>query len=158
MNRILIGTIVLLLVLAVGDYCWFRNEPPCLEPASTMSDFDKLAFQLLADMNKYLISLATLLLGGLGAVGMKFHTLSNGEDRLHARNTLSVAGAFAIASLYFAFISHVRVAEAAINDCTDFESKLRAAQYVQFATLAVGLIATLYLMFRFLGYKRNEQE
>ncbi|MEW8410628.1 MAG: hypothetical protein AB2696_17455 [Candidatus Thiodiazotropha sp.] len=122
-----------------------------------MSEFDKVAFQMLSDMNKYLISLATLLLGSLGALGIKARTLKQDSDRSHLRSTLSVAGSFGIGSLYFGFDSHVGLAEAAINNCAEFGSKMEVAQFLQFTTLVVGLLITLYLIYQFLGYERNNE-
>lgn len=142
----------------ISDYVFFQGVPPCVLPSKEITEFDKIAFQLLADMNKYLISLATLLLGSLGALGLKFHTLKSAVDRAHATTTLSIAGIFGITSLYFAFDSHVGLAEAAINDCTDFGTKLAVKQLLQFSALVIGLVANLYLIYRFLGYERATKE
>lgn len=153
---IVISAATLAIVAITVDYSMFGNEPPCLSPSEKMSEFDKVAFAQFSEMNKYLISLATLLLGGLGAIAMKFNTLCVGSERSETRTALASAGAFGVTSLYFAFLSHVRLAEAAINECTSFGAKLQCAQFLQFSTLILGVLIACYIALRYTSYVRTD--
>ena len=155
MKPSLITTIYIALVAIITEYIWSHNMLACRFPEENLSDFGIVAYQMFTDLNKYLISLATLLLGGLGALGMTIQSLSKEDERVNSINLLCIAAVLGITSLYFAFVSHVGIAEAAINGCAVFGPMLEVSQRLQFGTLVAGLITTLYLMFRFLGYKRR---
>lgn len=156
MSKTVISAITLVVVAIVTKFLWFQADPPCREPASDITEFGKIAFQLLAEMNKYLISLATLLLGALAAVATKSYTLIQASKIKRFRSLILVAGTFAIGSLYFALDSHVGLAEAAINSCTIFGRKLVVSQTLQFVLLVFGLVVSFYLVWRFMDYARSE--
>jgi hypothetical protein len=132
--------------LAIGYDAWnYRSLPPCHQPVEKLDQFGTMAFQLMSEMNKYLISLATVVLAGLGAVAVKLGGLGTEDERSKMRDALVGAAVFGTSSLYFGFISHVRIAEVAINRCTEFGDKLEFAQFLQFCTLLLGVGIAMHL-------------
>lgn len=157
MNRLLLSCVVLVFAAISIGYFWFGGIPPCRITDKPLDGFATLSFQLLSETNAYLISLATLLLGSLGVMGMKITSLQHDRDCQQARWMISIAGVFAVASLYFAFDSHINLAETAINHCTDFGDKLVYTQLMQVLTLLLGVIVALYFIFVFLGFERKKE-
>ena len=157
MGRLLVVSIALVIVAAVGGYLLFGSVPPCRLPGAELGKYGELSYQLLADTNAYLISLATLLLGSLGAIGMKLGTLMHESDRQHARWVLAIGGIFGVASLAYALYGHIFLAEAAVNECAALSDKLAYTQIMQVLALVLGLVATLYLIFVFLGFERRQE-
>lgn len=156
MNRLVLVCSLLILAAISFGYLWFDSTPPCRVPDQKLSDYGKLAYQFLGEMNAYLISLATLLLGSLGVIGMKLNSIVHENDKLHVRWVLSIAGVLSIASLAYALFGHIYLIESAINACPGFSEKLTFTQGMQILTLSFGAVGALYLIFVFVGIERRE--
>lgn len=138
------------------DFLWFDHIAPCVM-RGTLTEFAKLTYQQLTEMNKYLISLGTLVLGGIGGMAFTGHTIKQAADKREATALVFAAALFGLTSLYFAFVSHVRIADATIANCIEFGTSMEAAQTIQFYSLVLEVVVGIYLALRFMSFERQEK-
>lgn len=150
---VVILAILIVLVFLFVDYLYFDHVAPCDRPGK-YTDFVALTYQQLSEMNRYLISLSTLVLGGVAIISMSCNNLRSLTNKREAIALICAATLFGVASLYFAFVSHIRIADATIAQCIEFGGAMREAQRFQFYTVLLAAITGIYLAIRYISFER----
>lgn len=156
------GIIALCLILVISAIfiTWFLygEEPPCREVNSVLDDFSKLSFDILREINSYVISLSTLLIGGLAVFVMKNNSILDVKTNKMNRTLISISGIFSTASLYCSLIFYNNLAEAAINGCAQLNEKINITYSMQVSFLSISAVFFLLLIFSYLGYERHRND
>lgn len=101
----------------VAEIC-FNPKPEPGVAIETLNELQKRSSEIIIEMNKLMTSLATLVIGGVGALLLKkdepFRVQSRGR-----RMTMAVCSVFAVFSIYFGYILYFKMVEMLSNSFYD---------------------------------------
>lgn len=158
MRTIIFLCFTLVISAILISWLLYGEKPPCREVNSVLDDFSKLSFDILREINSYIISLSTLLIGGLAVLLVKHSSILNGEEKKKTRTLISISGIFSIGSLYCSLIFYNNLAEAAINGCAQLNDKISVTYAMQVSFLSIGAAFFFFLIFSLFGYESKKND